>query len=672
MAILLLLALLLPVPLGAQQWDSPETLRLVDRAVRRRAAARHDAALATYRARAHGLVFFSARVGAARGEPARLIKADELEVEVYWRTPGVSKQVVTAWRDRRYLPTDISYHPDHLTLMTGDLPDRIFVGQGDEIRGVAHPLSVRGPDLYRYALADSLVIQTDRSTIRLVGIDFRPIDERAARAVGRVYLDEATGAVARMRLGFTAAAYRDPSVEDITILLENSLRDGAFWLPVSQQLEIRRRVTWFDFPVRSVIRVRWSVSEIQPNVALDPAIFRGPALAGLAAPADSTGIWAGPIDRAASVHPTDEDDLAEARLEVERLVGAQALETLQGARLGANSLSDLVMVNRVTGLRLGLGATVRARGVRTRAWLGYGTSDGRFYGRVSVGARTLGAALSLAAYRRTDDLGDITVISPILNSLRSQEAGHDLGDYVLVEGLEGTARVPLSGRTTLVVGLGGERSKSVAVAATPAHGSYRPNPALGAGDLVRGRLTLERQAVGSRGDDLFGALSLEGGTGGAASYVRLAARGTARVALEPGDLVLRGRVAWGSDDLPAYRSFVLGGRGTLPGAPFRAWGGRSMALLQLEWRPILAVPSLDLGAFATTGRSLVVAPFVAAGWSDRGIPGTPWRATGGIRPVAGLALEWPLGLVRLEFGVDLRGGGTALTIDVTRAWWPVL
>ena len=55
-------------------------------------------------------------------------------------------------------------------------------------------------------------------------------------------------------------------------------------------------------------------------------------------------------------------------------------------------------------------------------------------------------------YRRLVDLSDIQVISTVLNSFRSQEAGTDLGDYVLLSGVRGLATVPLSARSSIALG----------------------------------------------------------------------------------------------------------------------------------------------------------------------------------------------------------------------------
>ena len=95
-------------PLVAQSWNAPAALALVRRATADRATAQADSSLASYRTRAHGFVFFLAQVGEGLREPPRLVKADELRVEVYWRAPDRSKQVILGWRDGAFLPTDIA------------------------------------------------------------------------------------------------------------------------------------------------------------------------------------------------------------------------------------------------------------------------------------------------------------------------------------------------------------------------------------------------------------------------------------------------------------------------------------------------------------------------------------------------------------------------------------
>ncbi|MBA3521960.1 MAG: hypothetical protein H0T90_05595, partial [Gemmatimonadales bacterium] len=105
---------------------------------------------------------------------------------------------------------------------------------------------------------------------------------------------------------------------------------------------------------------------------------------------------------------------------------------------------------------------------------------------------------------------------------------------------------------------------------------------------------------------------------------------------------------------------------------FRAYGGRTAALAHLEWRLEVPAPAIPLGSFASTGRTLTLAPFVAAGYAERPSPGVPWRSTGGVRPVAGVAVEWFMRLLRVEAGIGLRDGRVGLTVDINRDWWGLL
>ncbi|HET9292946.1 MAG TPA: hypothetical protein VFO06_01540 [Gemmatimonadales bacterium] len=674
--VVLVLACFLAAPLAAQDWNSPQALDLVRRGVARRQAVEADPTLQSYRSRAHGFVFFLAQVGKGLTDPPRLVKADELEVEVYWQAPGRSKQLIRGWRDGRWLPTDINYHRDHLGVVTNNYGDRIRIGEGDEVRDAIHPLSPGGLDVYDFALEDSLAVTAGAQTVRVYEMAVRPRSFDRALVVGTLYLDVASAEVVRFRFSFTPASYLDPELEDISVVLENSLYEGRYWLPDRQEIEIRRRATWLDFPTRGIIRGRWEIGPYELNAALPPGLMAGPAIGGLRRPAPEARHWDQSLE--ASIRgvadPINQQDMASLRAQVEEIAGDRTLNAIRGARPAAGSVSDLVHVNRVQGLTLGFGAAFMApdRRLELRPVVGYGTSDGRMTGSLtaSVGAGAL--TIFGTGARSVRDVSDFRIIAPIVNSVTAQEAGEDYGDYVLLESGSIGLRRRFGGRTTAGLELGVEESKSMAVAASPAHGDYRPNPELGTGTIRLARLSLDRAGGGiAVASDLHGRLTLEGGVG-AAEYVRGALDAVWQLPTASGELRTRWYAAVGTDELPAYRSFVFGGRGTLVGEPFRAYGGRTTTLGHAEWRFRLPVPAIPLGSLASTGRSLTLAPFVAAGWSDRPIPGTPWAASDGVRPVAGLAIEWFLGLLRVEGGVGLRDGTFGLTLDVSRDWWEVL
>ena len=664
-------------PLAAQSWNSPQALGLVRRATDRRLASQADSALTSYRARAHGFVFFLAQVGEGLAEPPRLVKADELDVQVYWKSPGRSKQVILGWRDGTFLPTDINYHRDHLGIVTNNFGNLIRIGEGDEVRDAIHPLSPDGPEAYHFALADSLAITTATGEVRVYQVQVRPRTYRRPLVVGALYIDVATAELVRFRFSFTPSSYLDRQLEDISVVLESALFENRYWLPRRQEVEIRRRVTWLDFPARGIIRGRWEISDYDLNVQLPEAVFYGTEIGGLVRPARADSLWPQPLAEAIAdvAQPVNRQDMEALRAELERLAGSRPLGGLPSQRLAAGSLSDVVRVNRIQGLAFGFGATLGLPGTRLqlRPSLGYGTADERLTGSVQASWSTGASRMTLDASRRLRDISDLPVIAPVLNSILSQEGGKDYGDYVLLHTVEAGLHRRYGARTELGFSLAVEESRSVRTSAEPASGTYRENPALGSGSQRVVRLYLERSSGGFALDtDLQGRISIEAGDGDG-GYFRSTASG--RLLARTGstsELLARVYLGAGSDSLPPHRSFVIGGRGTLPGEPFRRYGGRYVALGHLEWRLDVPAPAIALGSYASTGRRVTVAPFVAAGYAADSFTGLPWTRSQGVRPVVGLAVELFMRLLRVEGGVGLRDGGFGITVDVNRDWWRLL
>jgi len=172
--------------------------------------------------------------------------------------------------------------------------------------------------------------------------------------------------------------------------------------------------------------------------------------------------------------------------------------------------------------------------------------------------------------------------------------------------------------------------------------------------------------------DLRGELVLEGGRlDGGTTYVRVAGVGHVLFPLGGTRALVRAQGGAASAGLPAYRAFVLGGRGTLLGDDFRRWGGRRMALVHAEWRAPVPFLSIAVGRYARTPGSIILAPFAAAGWADRPIAGTPWTATPSTRVTLGLAVEW-LGVFRLEGGIGTETRQLRLAFDLSRDFWDIL
>jgi hypothetical protein len=675
--VLPLLSLLAVRPAAAQAWDDPATLAVV-RQARARRAADQAAGLRDFRARAHGFVFFLAQLGAeGLEEPPQLVKSDELMLEVYWQAPGRSKQRIVGWRDRADLPTDIAYHRDHLGIVQNGFADRIRLGDGDEVRDVPHPLAADAEALYHFALVDSTTLRLPGREIRVMEVAFRPREPDRPRIVGSMYLDRSGGELVRLRFTFTRAAYLDATLEDITIVLEQGLWDGRWWLPRRQEIEIRRGTTWLDMPARGIIRGRWEIDDYAFNVGLPDSLFRGLEIVDAPQAQRDTFPWDRPLDRVIAewAGPQSVLELREARERARDLVRRHAMSGLPVARPAIGGMSDLAHVNRVEGLAVGFGYRWRPAGgpLTLRARAGFGFGDERPKAELSARFAPGGHAVELTLRRAMDDVLGGPPIAPVLNSLLAQEAGRDYGDWVLVTEARLTAetRVWTGGR--LVAAVGWRESESVAVRAASARGTYRANASLGAGSGPLGDITLRHARGVPTGRSLT---RVDVRVGGGRAAGRGYARGTVALALArpagPGAALFDGLVGWGSAGLPADQSFAVGGRGTLPGEPHRAFGGRAVAYGRLAWRVPLAFPAIPLGPFASTGPTIALSPFLAAGWAAEPVPGAPWQASDGVRPVVGVAVEWFHRLIRVEMGVATRTGTVGVTVDLRRSLWPVL
>src|SRR3989441_675191 len=228
-----------PAPAAAQEWNSDAALALARRAVLRRGGAVADSSLHDYKAQAHGFLFFLGAFGQGLADPPRLVKADQLELEVYWKAPASSKQRVIGWRDQAQLPTDINYHRDHLGIVQNNFGAAMRLGEGDEVRDVPHPLSAAGPDIYDVALGDTTTIMLPEREVRVVTLRVRPKDFGLPRIVGTLYLDVETADLVRMAFNFTPRSYLDAELEDVSIVLDNALWERRYWLPYRQAIEIR-------------------------------------------------------------------------------------------------------------------------------------------------------------------------------------------------------------------------------------------------------------------------------------------------------------------------------------------------------------------------------------------------------------------------------------------------
>jgi hypothetical protein len=665
---------------GRQPGDDPRARALAERATERRALQLADTALRDYTAIARGFLTFLAQVGEGFPDPPKVVKADQLAVEVSWAAPDISRQVVVGRRDTLLLPGDVDYYRDRFGIVQNNFPDRIRLGDGNDVGDVPHPLSAVGLREYRFTLGDSLRIRLADRTISVQEVRFRPVDDREARAVGTLYVDRETADVARIALTFTDAAILDERIETLAVTLENGLVDGRFWLPRRQELEVARTSTWLDFPARGIIRGRWEVGDYQVNRGLDrAALASGPRIVVPPAGALRGYPFEGPLlaQLPEDVQAVTEADVERVREQAQALVREQALRRARGATLSARRTSDFVRVNRVEGLALGAGAAWRpAPAVAVAARLRYGMDDARLKGRVSLVRERPGAgAVTLFAERDYREAGDAAETSLARNSIAAQEFGSDYTDPYDVRaagvGVTLGERVGLRWRAEGAW----ERQRALLVHATPSNGRYEPTLPAAAVDGARLSLFAERPLdVGPFGTQLRVAAELRGGFfGGDTSFGRLAVEAEAERPLGDGQLALRTIAAGVAGRALPQQLALFGGPTTGPGHAFHELAGRVGVSQRVEWRTSVPFVAVPLGRFGRAPGTMTLAPYLHAVALDAaGAPGRRAGRAGGVYPSVGVGGLFFFDLLRVDVARGLRDGRWMVGLDVSRTLWGIL
>ena len=682
-------------------WNDSTTLALVELATRLRAAQLADTGLTDYRADAHGYLTFLAQVGQGFTEPPRIVKADELALEVYWRAPGLSKQRIVGRRDTLLLPTDIAYHRDHLGIVQNNFPNIIRLGEGDEVRDVPHPLSPAGLQLYDFAIKDSLRIELPGRRVNVYEVRVRPKDDRQPRVVGAVYIDREEGQVVRMALSFTRAALLDKQLEDVSIVLENRLVGTRFWLPSRQEIEIRRTGTWLDYPVRGIIRGRWEIGDYRINQGVPYSIFGGPEIVQAPQSEQQHHAWSTPrvLDSLPpDVRAVTDADVRRVQEEARALVRERALQRTRTFALSARGVSDFARVDRVEGLAVGGGLTQGVGGgVSVGGRVRYGIDDESVKWQARLEWQN-GSGVSIRAFGLRDfhELGDEPERSHAVNSIASQEFGSDYTDPFLIEGGGLTFQRAPAGEPSWTFEAAIERPSTLAVHDIPVTGTFFGLVSVPSSRYARLAIRRERPtALWALGTELrtvieLRALRANGDSSNACALIATCplayttVRGSVVADLERpfGDdrLVLHtiaGAVGGQNDVIPSQELFYFGGPITAPGYDFHQLIGRAGVSQRLEWRmpiPFLGVP---LGRFGKIPASAILAPyanFVGIAGSrvtiQRG--GQLLTTVPGGYTIFGAGLLTFFDLVRFDVSRGVRNGRWLFAFDVNPEFWSIL
>jgi hypothetical protein len=667
--------------LRAQAWDAPPTLDLVLRGIARRNVQISDSALAGYQSRAMGRLLFLAQLGDTSVIQPRVVKADQIAVDVFWKAPSYSKQMIVGLRDTLLLPGDIGYYQDRYGIVQSNFPNLIRLGEGRDVRDVPHPLAPNATALYEYALRDSLTITLPDRRIDVYEVAVRPRDSRAARVVGSLYLDRGTADIVRMSLTFTDAAILDRRIERLSVVLENALIEGRFWLPRRQELEVARAGTWLDLPVRGIIRGSWQICCYQLNLPVDSTIFSGPAIVRAPLSRRRNFEWPEPL---ADVLPSDiatvtEEDVAKVQALAQTLVSRAALARARNSAVSARSLSDFVRFNRVEGLALGIGASHQLGTWSGAARVRYGFDDDDWKGRAEISLQLSSIGLSVFGEQDFRDVGDVSEGSSLRNSLAAQEYGSDYTDPYSVKafggGLQATAlgfRWKLDGAYVV--------QRALAVNATPARGAFEPTVAAWPMEGSQFDLSAGRD-MSMAGGDLRVDLSLRsadlrvsGGFSdslmGDSRFARTSAE--VRFTRDRPNNALRlsavGAIAGtnGSDPLPPQALVYLGGPVSGPGYDYHAFRARRALALHAEYGVDVPFPSIPLARYGrspASARLLPVAHVVALGAAA-----PESHHADGWYPSLGVALEFFYDVLRVEAARGLRDGRWTFSFDLAEGF----
>ncbi|HYW14269.1 MAG TPA: hypothetical protein VE871_20045 [Longimicrobium sp.] len=679
-------------PAAAQDegdWNAPRALELIQRAQERRQVALSDTGMVDYQADARGYVYFY--LDRRDTGERTLVKTDQVALDVYWKAPNLSKQRIIGLRDERSLPTNIQYHEDHLTVVQDNFGDLIRLGDGDEVRDVMHPAAPAGPAQYDYRLVDSTSIRLPGSAepVRVYKLQVRPRDPSRPALVGSVFVDRRAGDIVRMEFTFTRVSYVDEQLDFINVMMENGLYKGRFWLPNRQQVELRRELPELDLPAGGMIRGTMEITNYRFNQGLAPGLFAGRRVVSVPVQQRKEFAFEEAIDaelREAGL--SAEGELDDVRREAAELVGRRLLSGLPGTQLAFRTASSTVRYNRAEGLALAAGGRYSpVEGVTLGIRGGVALGPMRPFAEAEAWRGTLPERVGIGAYwNQPRDIGGFPVISGAMNSLSGLLAGYDFSDPYFASGAELRMDRPVRRGWSGAFGLRVEEHESAAqqtdFSLLGGGGHFRPVAPVVEGTFFGGSAAVRRELPAEVARGIALGISVDGGRLDTDAKDHHFARprvdlGWVRRGDGGRELLLEAQAGGVLGDQPPQASFLLGGRGTVPGYRFRGYGGDAFGLAR-------ATLSADLVPQFVRGRV-----FAAGGWTGDSesrtsavdcLPGLPCidqpyrlgSRTGGMASVgAGVGLFFDI--LRIDVARGLGGGGVwEVIVEANPSFWDFL
>ncbi len=664
------------------------------RAIERRSVQLADSTLLSYSATAHGFLAFLAQLGEGVIIPPKVVQSEELQLSIAWWQPGRSAQRLIGRRDTTLLPADVGYYRDRYSVVLDNLPDRIRLGDGQDVRDVPHPLAGFAPRVYEYTMGSALRIRIPGREIVVDEVKFRPRDASQPAAVGSVYLDRETGAVVRLSMTFTRAAIIDKRIETLVVTLENALVRERYWLPRRQEVEVSRGSTWFDLPVRGIVRGRWEISGYTVNERIAQSTMLLPRWSAVPRDSAKTYPFAGRIIDALppEIQMASSEDVVRARVQAEAAIRSSMLSRPTTASVTGRGISDLARFSRTEGLAVGIGASHRSGiGVQVGGRVRYGFGDEQLKGQVAIGPVPAFGRTPLIQLFAERDYRDLAFAerAGVTNSLGAALFGSDYTTQVETRAVGVIWRRTPTSAFTWRLAYEGDRPLSVQASSV----SGRFAPTLTAWDMAGGRAEVQGAGgwVGVDERSARGHWSLRVSAGafegnGKSSVTDptaiqplrqpLVARAQGLVQITKplaGDRALFWQtfagVAGGRDVPPQWLIFA-GGPWSAPGYDFHAFASRAMLSQRVEFRQPIPAPSIPLKRWGKSPPHVTLAPFVQLLATGSGSPDRPTVAA--LRPSVGLGVLMFYDLVRADVARGLRGGQWRFAIDIDRGFWGIL
>lgn len=659
-------------------WNSPRAAALMEMARTRRRQPLADTLLRDYQSRAEGVVYFY--LDRRDTDERVLVRTDQVALDVYWAQPNRTKQRIIGLRDESSLPNRMYYHLDHLTVVQNGFGDIMRMGDGDEVVDVPHPAAPGSDSVYEFRLADSLELRLPGAAapIKAYEIQVRPWRTDRSAIVGSIFVDHITGDIVRMTFTFTPVSYVDRRLDYINVSLDNSLWQGRYWLPYEQAVEIRRQVPELDFVVSSVIQGRFRVWDYRFNQDLPASLFVGyPVVAVPEAERESYAFDRGIYEDLHDAGLAPPPQMENLRVQAAELVKQQALSGLPRLRLSLPSASSALRFNRSEGVFLGWGSSFTP-GATTRLEVsgGYAIGAGQAVAVGGLHKRVGEARVRLEGFvKEPRDVGVRPGAPGALNTLTSLW-GDDYTDLFFASGVRATVSHGVGEDWSFEVRASAEEHETAGLAQETAplsDSGYRPVLPADEGTVVTAGLRLKRTlgetAAFSWGGWIGVDVGLYEGDRSLAPRIGLDVRhgswdrrGVAQLSVEAGLLV-------GEPTL--QQSFLLGGRNTLPGHRYRAYGGDRFAIANLEAARDLRPPFLRARAFAAAGwtadviRDPLPASGGAAAWDFP--EASPVRGSLG----AGVGMFWDLLRIDVAHGLG-SGGELQVLLSIDPRVWPIL